>query len=140
MFYVKLVLLGASILGIFFAIRLYQSSPLLAAVCAYVAVADVVVFNVIFHRACDVPENIRKYKEEIKRVGKRQVTAAGRHCGNFGAFLNRYLRSVRQTGISLGGFYCFKSVSTMEYCDFVFCQAISLLLTYRDPITVGCKV
>ena len=100
-----------------------------------------VVFNVVFHRACDIPENIRKYKEEIRKLEKGRVSTSAsstvRHFSNFGAFLHRHLRSVRQSGISIGGFYSFQSVSTMEYCDFVFCQAIGLLLTYRDPIAVG---
>ena len=138
-FYSKLILLGGSILGMFFAIRLYQSSLALAAVCMYVSAADIVVFNIIFHRACDIPEFIGKYKGEIRRLGKAQANAAAAagYSGLFGTFLDSFVRSVKQSGISLGGFYCFQSASTMEYCDFVFNQAMSLLLTYRDPIVVG---
>ena len=66
------------------------------------------------------------------------ASAAG-HSGTFGNLLEQFLRSVRELGISLGGFYCFQSVSTMVYCAFVFNQAISLLLAYRDPIDVAIR-
>ena len=134
-FHTKVFVLGAGILGIFFAIKLYESSFALAASSAYVAMVDCVMFVVIFGRACDVPENMENYKREIRRLGRRNVAAA-RSSDDFCKLLERFLKSIRKTGVSLGGFYCFESISTLVFWDFIFNQAIGLLLTYRDPIVV----
>ena len=136
LYYIKILCLEAGIFGTFFAIRIYESSLTLAAVSGYIGWADCIIFNVIFHRAGDWPENIGNYKREIRRLGKREM-AGSANSEDFGKFLERSLKSVKESGISLGGFYCFESVSTMVFGDFVFNETIGLLLTYREPIVVG---
>ena len=136
LYFAKVLTMWTSVLGVFFAIRTYESSLAVAGLAAYVALADSVAFSVIFHRAGDFPENIGDYKKEIGRLGKR-VVAAPENSEDFSKFLERSVKSVKVSGVSLGGFYCFDSVWTMGFFDFVFNPAIGLLLTYREPIVVG---
>ena len=48
----------------------------MAAVSAYVAFANCGVFNVIFHWAGDLPENMGNYKREIRRLGKMEMAVS----------------------------------------------------------------
>ena len=89
--------MGSGIFGIFFAIRIYESSPAVAAVSAYVAFANCGVFNVIFHRAGDLPENMGNYKSEIRRLGKREMVRSSKEEGG----VYKISRSPR--GLPLGG-------------------------------------
>ena len=50
--------------------------------------------------------------------------------------MDRFLWSVKELGISLGGFYCFEKTSTLDFCDFVFSTAMNLLVSNQDPVVV----
>ena len=132
LYLVKMKQLLEIIVSAFFAIKLFKSIPSSAALSAYVAVSDWTVFHLLFRRASELPELMQTYKKDILRLaGVADVDA------DFRKAVNKFVRSVRELGVSAGGFYYFDSLSMVNFGDFIVNQTISLLLTYRDPIVVN---
>ena len=113
-----------SIISSFFsAVKLYQSSLPLAmaqAVCGGVAG-----WALTYGPAGEFGDNVVYYKKQIRRI-HNVASADIKHA-------DKYVGSISDSGLALGGFYYFDKMSLPDLTDFVFSQAIGALLSYPGP-------
>ena len=131
LYLIKLQAMVDIIFGIFFTIKLYETSPVFASNAAFTVIVDFASFSFLTYKAYDIPGGFQAYKHKI-----REMAAAQRHNNVEWDDVKGQLRGIQETGIAVAGFYYIEKTSTGDFIGFIFDQVVGLLVAYPKPIVI----
>ena len=122
-FSLKLLNLMGGIIGLYFLIRLIFVQPGVSLLFFVMAFDSITFYTVMWDNASLIPVMMGALKAETDLVASAQILDR--------AYFRCVSRSIRSTGVSVGGFRYMERDSTLIFVDFVVSNVVSLLIAHN---------